>query len=103
MSSSVAPTFLAIHKWIESQMTKLAVPSLTVGVQQHGKIVYEAAFGYSNVEQQRLTTLDTTYSIASITKPMIATLLAKFVEQGFISWDAPVNRYLTRSKVKSWV
>ncbi len=103
MSSSVAPTFLAIHKWIESQMTKLAVPSLTVGVQQHGKIVYEAAFGYSNVEQQRLTTLDTPYSIASITKPMIATLLAKFVEQGFISWDAPVNRYLTRSKVKSWV
>jgi len=49
------------------------VPSISVAVAQHGKILWEESFGWADRERLIKATPDTMYSIASTSKPLTAT------------------------------
>jgi CubicO group peptidase (beta-lactamase class C family) len=70
----------------------------TVLVADHGKIVYQHAFGLANREWQAPNTVDTAYRIASLTKMFTATLIMQLAEQGKLKLDDRIGQYVPELK-----
>jgi beta-N-acetylhexosaminidase len=72
-----------------------ATPGCVVLVAREGQIVYHKAFGHHTYSQTRQTTSDDVYDLASVTKIAGAGIaLMKLYDEGLISLDAPIGRYL---------
>jgi len=71
-------------------------PSAVYVVAEREDIVYTDALGYSVVEPYRVANkIDTIYDLASLTKPLITTLLcARRIELGELTLDSSVSHYL---------
>jgi len=71
-------------------------PSAVYLVGERDQIVYEDALGYSVVEPYRIANkLDTIYDLASLTKPLVTSLLcARRIELGELTLDSSVSHYL---------
>ncbi len=70
------------------------VPSLALAVADRGEIIWEEAFGWADLAARRPATIDTPYSLASISKPITGTALMILVERGLVDLDQPINHYL---------
>jgi CubicO group peptidase (beta-lactamase class C family) len=71
-----------------------AAPSMAVAVARNGQIVWSEAFGFADREARVPATVDTPYSIASLTKPFTATALMILAERQQVALDTPLDRYL---------
>jgi CubicO group peptidase (beta-lactamase class C family) len=71
-------------------------PSAVYLVGERDEILYTDALGYSVVEPYRVANkLDTIYDLASLTKPLITSLLcARRIELGELTLDSSVSHYL---------
>jgi serine-type D-Ala-D-Ala carboxypeptidase len=71
-------------------------PSAVYLVGVRDQIVYEDALGYSVVEPYRVANkIDTIYDLASLTKPLVTTLLcSRRIELGELTLDSSVSHYL---------
>lgn len=67
-------------------------------VADHGKVVYQHAFGLANREWKVPNTVDTAYRIASLTKQFTATLAMQLVERGKLRLDDKVGQYVPELK-----
>ncbi len=76
-------------------------PSIAIAVARHGKIVWEHAFGKSDIEKQQIATVNTPYYIASISKTITATALMTLAAHKKVDLDRPVNTYLRGAKITS--
>ncbi len=63
-------------------------------VAEHGKVVYQGAFGLANREWKIANTSDTAFRIASLTKQFTATLVMQLVEQGKVKLDDTIGMYV---------
>jgi CubicO group peptidase (beta-lactamase class C family) len=63
-------------------------------VAEHGKIVYEGAFGLANREWNIPNKTDTKFMIGSVSKPLTATLALIQVQKGLLSLDKTIGDYL---------
>ena len=70
------------------------VPGGSLLIIHRGEPVFREAFGMADLESRRPFTVEDPCRIASLTKPHTTTLLAMLVEQGKLSWDDPVDKYL---------
>ncbi len=67
------------------------IPTLTAVVVSDGAILWEKAYGFADDEGEIPATIDTTFSIASVTKPIAATAILREVETGRIRLDVPMT------------
>ena len=70
------------------------LPSFSVAILRDGEVVYADAIGYADLEQETPATLQTQYRLASVSKLLTATALAKLVESGKLSYDDTVDKFL---------
>jgi len=74
------------------------VPSASVAVVEHGKLVYTHAYGSARVATASSPAIPATpemrYSIGSISKQFTATAILLLEEQGKLSLDDPVGKYI---------
>ena len=89
----------AIEKAIRAELAKGSA-SVSLALVQGGRIVWSAAYGFSNATTQTPATTATIYSTGSTAKSIAAVAVMQLVEQGKIELDAPVNRYLRTARVK---
>jgi len=87
---------------LEEAVAKATVPSISVAVSKSGKIVWEKAVGFANVAKQIKATPTTSYSLASISKPITATGLMILRERGSVELDRAANYYLGKAKLHSY-
>ncbi len=66
----------------------------SVLVADHGKVIYQRAFGLANREWQVPHTTDTAFRVASLTKQFTATLIMQLAEQGKLRLDDPIGKYV---------
>jgi CubicO group peptidase (beta-lactamase class C family) len=78
---------------LKAAIAKNKVPAASVAVFQN-ETLSEAAHGLLNVETGVEATVDALFHIASITKPMTATIAMQLVEEGRLDLTAPVQKYL---------
>src|SRR5882757_10046794 len=82
-------------------LTSTGVPSASVAIVQEGKIVYLQAYGDAHLEPRVPAKSSMRYSIGSVSKQFTATAILMLAEQGKLSLDDPVARFvpdLTRAK-----
>jgi CubicO group peptidase (beta-lactamase class C family) len=85
---------------VKKAMADWKVPGLSVGVVKGGEVVWLEGFGVRDVATQAPVTPDTLFAIGSASKAFTATALALLVEDGRLSWDAPVRTYVPTFKLK---
>jgi CubicO group peptidase (beta-lactamase class C family) len=79
--------------------TEMNLFSGTVLVAKDGKIIYEKAFGYSDVENKISNEIDTRFNLCSIGKTYTAVLIMQLVESGKLSLTEPIATYLPEYKI----
>ncbi|MFZ0304869.1 MAG: serine hydrolase domain-containing protein [Terracidiphilus sp.] len=75
-------------------LQQTGVPSASVAVVQHGKLAYTQAYGLAHLEPPKKATPDMRYSIGSISKQFTATAILLLQEEGKLSIDDPVGKYV---------
>src|SRR5438874_8217179 len=86
-----------ISQLLNSRIDSGDFPSAVYVVAERGQIVFADALGDAvRKPEQRAATLETIYDLASLTKPLVTGLLmARLFEQGQVSLDENVARYLS--------
>jgi CubicO group peptidase (beta-lactamase class C family) len=75
-------------------LASTGVPSASVAVVQDGKITYLQAYGQARLAPPTPARPEMRYSIGSISKQFTATAILLLAEQGKLSLDDPVGRYV---------
>jgi D-alanyl-D-alanine carboxypeptidase len=87
-----------ISKKIDDATTKMlsesGVPSASIAVVKDGKWAYTKAYGLADIASHRPATTSMIYSIGSISKQFTAASILLLVEEGKLSLDDPVGRWL---------
>jgi CubicO group peptidase (beta-lactamase class C family) len=71
-------------------MKKSGIPGMAVAVVHGGKTVYAKGFGVKDVRSGDKVDPDTVFQLASLSKPLGATVVAHQVGENVIGWDTPI-------------
>lgn len=85
------PRFDDIQTYLSEAMQSWYCPGLAVAVLKGEEVIYKAALGYQNVEEQVPMTPQTRFAMASSTKPFAAMSIAQLVDDGLLEWDKPIR------------
>lgn len=66
----------------------------TVLVAKQGQMILRKAYGFADRDSGRLNEESTRFTLASVTKPLTATLILQLVDQGRLRLDDPISPYL---------
>jgi CubicO group peptidase (beta-lactamase class C family) len=75
-------------------MRKSHVQGIALGVYRSGSLVWSGGYGWANRETELRASEDVLFQTASVSKTVTATAVMLLVEQGEISLDDPVGKYL---------
>jgi CubicO group peptidase (beta-lactamase class C family) len=90
--------FSAIDSILQLQINKYNTPGAVGLVIRDGKVLYDKAFGYSNLEQKTPMTNRSIFRIASQTKAIISVACLQLVEKGLIALNDPIELYFSDFK-----
>jgi len=101
-SPSLAPELRTkIDVAAQQVLATTGVPSASVAIVQDGRVVYLGAYGTARLESKTTARPEMRYSIGSISKQFTAAAILLLAEQGKLSLEDPVARFipdLTRAK-----
>ncbi|MDP2005180.1 MAG: serine hydrolase [Rubrivivax sp.] len=80
--------------WLEAQRIAWRVPGLAVALVQDGQVIYLKGFGFRDAAQSLPVNTETIFRGGSVTKAFGAATVAMLVDEGRMSWDAPVTTYI---------
>ncbi|HWB19879.1 MAG TPA: serine hydrolase domain-containing protein, partial [Phycisphaerales bacterium] len=83
-----------IAQLIEQQRQDLHIPGLALAIVQDDKVVFAKGFGVRDVENKLPADENTLFAVGSTTKAFTAMLIAMLVDEGKMSWDDPVRKFL---------
>ena len=75
-------------------LSESGVPSVSIAVVKDGNLAYAKAYGLADIESHRPATTSMIYSIGSISKQFTAASILLLAEEGKLSLDDPVGRWL---------
>lgn len=76
-------------------LSQSGVPSASIAVVKDEKLAYTKAYGFADIVSRRSATTSMIYSIGSISKQFTAASILLLAEEGKLSLDDPVGRWLT--------
>ncbi len=74
----------------EELMSSSGIPGMAVAVVHRGKTLYAKGFGVRDTRTGEPVDADTVFQLASLSKPIAATVVAQQVGAGAIRWDSPM-------------
>jgi len=87
-----------VDRIAEQVLQGTGVPSASVAIVQHGKLIYTHAYGFARLATDSSPAVpanpDMRYSIGSISKQFTATAILLLQEEGKLSIDDPVGKYI---------
>ena len=90
-----------LESWIKAQMEYRELPGMSIGIVYDQELIYSKGFGFSNLELKTPATPKTVYRIASITKTFTATAIMQLRDDGKLSLDDPIKKYLPWFEIKN--
>ncbi|HEY7861889.1 MAG TPA: serine hydrolase domain-containing protein [Gemmatimonadaceae bacterium] len=93
--NAVASTLPArVDSIANAVLAATGVPSATVAVVTHGKLTYAQAYGTAKLDPRTAATPEMRYGIGSISKQFTAAAVLLLQQEGKLSLDDPVGKYL---------
>lgn len=89
----------AIDQVIKKAMDSASIPGASVVFFNNGKIVYQKAYGYANLEKKIPANESTVFEACSISKPVFAYFIMRMADRGIIALDTPLFKYLTEPDI----
>ncbi|WP_340065570.1 serine hydrolase domain-containing protein [Ascidiimonas aurantiaca] len=87
--------FKKAHRIAKRIVRQRKVPGMAISVSYQGDMVWQAGLGFADLNTRTpVHPAKTVFRIASVSKPLAATALAKMVEEGLVKLDASVYDYL---------
>ncbi len=83
-----------VGDFIRSEIAAGTMPGAVILIQQHGRPVYFESFGVRDVESGLPMTPDTIFRIYSMSKPITSVAAMMLVEDGKLSLDDPLAKYI---------
>ena len=91
-ATAAAPDTARYDAVVDAVVARYHLPGIAVGVIENGKVTYRRVVG--DLPSGQPMDADTLFKIASNSKAMTSTLLARLVQQGKLRWDDSVTTYL---------
>ncbi|MEO8161828.1 MAG: membrane dipeptidase, partial [Arenimonas sp.] len=89
---------------VDAAVKRYSLPGIAVGVIEDGRVVYQGVRGETRVGSGQRIDPSTLFKIASNSKAMTASLLARMVDAGKLHWDDPVQKFLPDFRMyEDWV
>jgi CubicO group peptidase (beta-lactamase class C family) len=79
---------------VEQAIAEAGAPSASIAVVKDGEVAYLKAYGTANLESKRAASPGMRYSVGSVSKQFTATAMLLLAEEGKLSLDDPVAKYL---------
>src|SRR5687768_6202054 len=70
------------------------LPGAVVAIARHGKLAYHEAFGKLDASASKPMPKEAIFSIASMTKPIVAVAALMLYEEGRLMVNEPIGKYL---------
>jgi CubicO group peptidase (beta-lactamase class C family) len=83
-----------VNQLVEDRMYHEQIPGVALAVIKEGKTLKLETYGFADVDLKTPVTTNTVFRIDSISKQFLATAIMMLVEEGKISLDDPVSKYL---------
>lgn len=83
-----------VSDYIRNEIATGRIPGAILLIQQHGKPVYYENFGVRDVATQLSMSADTIFRLYSMSKPITSVMAMMLVEDGKLSLDDPVSKYI---------
>lgn len=101
---AVDASFDRLDEIVQIAMDRTGTPGIAVAVVFDDQVLYAKGFGVRNTETNEPVTPDTVFQVASMSKPISATIMAGAAGRGIIGWDDPIAKYSTRWQLSDpWV
>ncbi|WP_116132737.1 serine hydrolase [Tropicimonas sp. IMCC34043] len=83
-----------LDRIVADVMARSGIPGVAVAVVHEGRTVLASGYGLRRVGAAELVTPDTVFQLASLSKPVGATVVAHQVGEGVVSWDSRMRDLL---------
>lgn len=93
LSLEPAPTLPSVQRLLQ-QVHPLRLVGAVMLVREHGVLRHASATGLADRESARPMQRDQLFRLASVSKPLLATVILRLVAEGVLDLDAPVQRWL---------
>jgi len=92
--SSAMPDFAGADALANALVEEGLLPGLSLAVMRRGEMLHAKGFGSANLETGTPVTAETVFRVGSVSKQFIAVSLALLAEDGRLSLDDPLSRFL---------
>ncbi|HZN10505.1 MAG TPA: serine hydrolase domain-containing protein, partial [Blastocatellia bacterium] len=83
----------ALEKLAAQTLTQTGVPGMAIAVVYQDRPVYLKGFGVREAGRDAPVDPDTIFQIASVSKPVTTTIVARLVGEGLVKWDDPIIKH----------
>lgn len=83
-----------LENFIFQRMTDSKIPGLSIVILKDGRVLYAKGFGFRDIHKGLNATPKTIYCIGSVTKSLTALAIMRLRDQGLLSLDDPVERFI---------
>ena len=83
-----------LESFVLEKMAKTRLPGLSMAIVDRDRVLYARGFGYRDVESGLRATPRTSYCVGSVTKSFTALAIMQLAEEGRLSLDDPVEKYV---------
>lgn len=83
-----------LDAYYQKALTDWNVPGMSIGIVKDGKLVFAKGYGVLEAGRNGRPDENTLYAIASNSKAFTSVAIARLVDEGKLSWDDKVRKYL---------
>ncbi|MDA8897925.1 beta-lactamase family protein [Flavobacteriaceae bacterium] len=87
-----------IDTYLNKAIEKNQIPGAVALIRRNNKIIYNKAFGYSDVENKIMYSTDDIFRIASMTKAVTSLAVLMLWEEGEFNLEDPIEKYIPEFK-----
>lgn len=80
--------------YVETVRQQWQVPGLSIAVVKDNQVIFKKGYGVRELGKPEPVDTQTLFACASTTKAMTTTLMGMLVDEGRLSWDDPVSKYI---------
>ncbi|MEZ5040864.1 MAG: serine hydrolase domain-containing protein [Saprospiraceae bacterium] len=86
--------FERLDQHLKTYITGERLAGIATLVMKNDTVLYKSNLGWQDLEKKQPITDQTLFRLASLTKPIVSVGILKLLDQGKLSLDAPISKYL---------